>query len=726
MTFLKQSAKQLLTKKQHNKYDKELKSKNLTYHTWMRQQEAEIKIDSSIVVEENKIQTNAVKKKLYGGEKNENDGKDSKNARFCSWLEIYSKKGQEKKAQQYLLVDEKTFLQKKEAILEELIPDVILISLYDGRMNDIAPYLIFDMFEKNENIILIYGDEDVLSESGERKKPWFKPDWSPDGFLSCFYFGGLIAVRTDSWKQLEGKHGQQKDTLYDMLYELLAAHNAFSKREPQKTTPAYHIRQVLFHSRSEGYGQIKDRRLSEQVENLHFNSMVSIVIPSRDNTEVLFKCLDSLLTTTDTDYCFEIILVDNGSTTENRQIISGRVEQYTYMAANGEDMGRYFQGIRYLYQPMPFNFPEMCNLGAAAARGNMLLFLNDDMEIIQPDWMDKLLEKALLPYAGAVGAKLLYPASHVIQHAGITNLRVGPAHKLQFLDDEEEHYYGRNRGVHNVLAVTGACLMMKKSVFEQAGKFYNGLAVAFNDVDLCYCAYEQGYYNIVRNDVILYHYESLSRGKDGESKQKQLRLQKEKDILYERHQRLYGQDPFYHPYLTNDMLESEYNPAFHYQVTLDMEWSKAHLCTGKIEAAREDKCLVVGMECAMDIYKWKYGVSPQAGFVKLCAEDNGFYFQGYSFVIGADNACYKKQLLLKNTKDNSVLAVPIQNRYRQDIKNNLAEQLNVDLTGFTAKLRRSELREGVYQFGMLASDMCSRQRLVNWSNWVLEVKPDEQ
>ena len=127
----------------------------------------------------------------------------------------------------------------------------------------------------------------------------------------------------------------------------------------------------------------------------------------------------------------------------------------------------------------------------------------------------------------------------------------------------------------------------------------------------------------------------------------------------------------------------------------------------------------------MDIYKWKYGVSPQKGKTKLIPEENGYYFQGYSFVIGADNACYKKQLLLKNTRNNQVFKIPVDNRYRLDIKNNLSDQLNVDLTGFAAKLQKEVLPAGVYQFGMLAADQCSRLKLVNWSNWVLEVEVDE-
>ena len=118
------------------------------------------------------------------------------------------------------------------------------------------------------------------------------------------------------------------------------------------------------------------------------------------------------------------------------------------------------------------------------------MFLNDDMEIVGENWLVLLMEKAVLPYVGAVGAKLLYPDTDIIQHAGITNLRVGPAHKLQFAHDTEDHYFGQNRGVHDMLGVTGACLLVKKTIFEKSGGFDETLAVAFNDVDLCYKIYE--------------------------------------------------------------------------------------------------------------------------------------------------------------------------------------------------------------------------------------------
>ena len=123
----------------------------------------------------------------------------------------------------------------------------------------------------------------------------------------------------------------------------------------------------------------------------------------------------------------------------------------------------------------------------------------------------------------------------------------------------------------------------------------------------------------------------------------------------------------------------------------------------------------------MDLYKWKYGVSPEKGKVKADPKEMGYYFQGYCFVIGGDNACYKKHLLLKNKNSGDIWKVPVDSRYRPDIRDNLADQRNVEMTGFAAKMRKEEIPGGVYQFGMLAEDLCSRQKLVNWSNWVLEI-----
>ena len=741
MNSLKQNIKQILVSRQHKRYANEVMSKNLTYNDWIREQEEKSSIGDAIEVEEKKSLTNDFTLCGFGRKNDENDGNHSKYDESCHVLEVIGKSGQIREKKTYLSVTADAFEKNADVLSQQAAFDAILISMYEGEISDRAYRLIVQRFAKDRDVALIYGDEDIKKDDF-REEPWFKPDWSPDRFLSCFYLGGLVAVRAealwDAYKackesgMLEGAWKQTGELVYLLLYQLLKTRGGFDKREERTNPVVFHIREVLFHSAENGYGQVKDLKLpafaekeetffsGEQKREDRDEIILSIIIPSKDNVAVLFQCLDSLMERTCCAYLCELILVDNGSSEENKAAISEKVSRINRDLTTGEKQFR-LAGCRYLYQPMTFNFSHMCNLGAGKAKGSFFLFLNDDMEILQPDWLDKMLEKARLPRAGAVGVKLLYPGSDTIQHAGITNLRVGPAHKLQFLKDGTTHYFGMNRGVHNMMAATGACLMMSREVFEEAEGFCEELAVAFNDVDLCYTIYEKGYYNIVRNDVALYHHESLSRGKDGESSEKQLRLSKEKDLLYERHQALYGKDPYYHPYLTTDMLESEYSPAYRYQVTLDMPWSKAFSGDRLIQNAREDKCLVVGMECAMDIYKWQYGVALEKGRIKVKPEDMGYYFQGYSFVIGADNACYKKKLLLKNQADHHIWMMDVDDRYRKDIKDNLKDQLNVDLTGFAAKMHMEEIPAGIYQFGMLAENRCSRQKLVNWSNWVLEV-----
>ena len=706
-----------------------------------------------------------------------NAGKDAERSTECISYQVFCKKQPDStkspimtllsmKAGQFPELQN----QIKNGTLEE---DVLLLNFQDGEYSELAIPMITEAFLELLPA-LVYGDEDVIV-AGKRQNPWLKPDWSPDTFLSCFYFGAFVAVPTakiaeflqkrsvsegaereveadllaDGGPESELQQGKQEDqVLYELLADYLRENGAFTGWKTAGHV-VVHIPQVLMHTEVSSYERWKNLHLTADITADIQVPTVSVIIPSKDHPDILFRCLDSFVDKTSglgTKVKTEFIIVDNGSSEENKN----RIEQKLQKINN----------TRYIYKELPFNFSYMCNWGAKEAQGDYLLFLNDDMEIVDADWLILLMEKAVLPYVGAVGAKLLYPDTDIIQHAGITNLRVGPAHKLQFAHDKEDHYFGQNRGVHDMLGVTGACLLVRKTLFEKVGGFDEALAVAFNDVDLCYKIYEEGYYNVVRNDLFLFHHESLSRGKDGESEEKQLRLLREKDYLYEKHQDLYGKDPFYHPYLTTDMLETEYTPAFRYQVDLSMPWAKVKECTQEVLAAREDGCLVIGMECAMDIYKWKYGVSPEKRKTKNLdldkedyskkekdhcndssndSRDQGYYFQGYSFVIGSDNACYKKELLLRRIADGNqqmlgnsvgkdekmpqpvIYSISIEKKCREDIKANLKDQVNVDLTGYAAKLKPGAVPAGKYQFGMLAKDACSRVKLVNWSSWTIEI-----
>ena len=789
--MIKQIIKRFLQERQRKEYRKELASQLRDYDSWIRGQEAPLLVSGHVAEKSgksfsvsdytwiscSKCLTNESKLQLDGGAEMKNAGKDAERSTECISYQVFCKKQPDStkspimtllsmKAGQFPELQN----QIKNGTLEE---DVLLLNFQDGEYSELAIPMITEAFLELLPA-LVYGDEDVIV-AGKRQNPWLKPDWSPDTFLSCFYFGAFVAVPTakiaeflqkrsvsegaereveadllaDGGPESELQQGKQEDqVLYELLADYLRENGAFTGWKTAGHV-VVHIPQVLMHTEVSSYERWKNLHLTADITADIQVPTVSVIIPSKDHPDILFRCLDSFVDKTSglgTKVKTEFIIVDNGSSEENKN----RIEQKLQKINN----------TRYIYKELPFNFSYMCNWGAKEAQGDYLLFLNDDMEIVDADWLILLMEKAVLPYVGAVGAKLLYPDTDIIQHAGITNLRVGPAHKLQFAHDKEDHYFGQNRGVHDMLGVTGACLLVRKTLFEKVGGFDEALAVAFNDVDLCYKIYEEGYYNVVRNDLFLFHHESLSRGKDGESEEKQLRLLREKDYLYEKHQDLYGKDPFYHPYLTTDMLETEYTPAFRYQVDLSMPWAKVKECTQEVLAAREDGCLVIGMECAMDIYKWKYGVSPEKRKTKNLdldkedyskkekdhcndssndSRDQGYYFQGYSFVIGSDNACYKKELLLRRIADGNqqmlgnsvgkdekmpqpvIYSISIEKKCREDIKANLKDQVNVDLTGYAAKLKPGAVPAGKYQFGMLAKDACSRVKLVNWSSWTIEI-----
>ena len=714
MSAVKSTIKKLLVAKEQAKYRTELKSKNMDYNAWAHTQKWDEFPGYEAVLKSLTIDNFS---KNSDGSFEVDDRKLAEYNQLCKLFEVKSTSDCGNCATQYLVCDFENLPQTLEILKSlEIKPQGVILKKSDGKLSKKSVEKISFEFLRNKNLIVIYSDEDIMDETGYRKDPWFKPDWAPDDFLSYFYFGGMCAIRTDAFLELPPR---DDEGIYDYMYKLLLFNRAFDKHPKNDGNPAkyedfavervLHIPEVLFHGSSSTYEWIKTCKIKSEIRQRSDEALISIIIPSKDHPDILLRCIDSLIEKTKLpeNIKYELIVVDNGSNDANRTLLEGVLKNY---------------GAKYIYEKKDFNFSYMCNKGAASSKGNYLLFLNDDMEIIESDWLLKLVSKAFLPYAGCVGCKLLYPDSDTIQHAGITNLRIGPAHKLQFLSDSEDHYFGRNRYVHDMLAVTGACLLINRDIFNEVGGFDETLAVAFNDVDLCYSVYEKGYYNIERCDVKLYHHESLSRGNDAKSEEKQLRLNKEKDYLYEKHEVLYGRDPFYNVNLTTDMWEYEYAPKYHYEVKLDKKWAKVTDITDVINAARLDKCVRVGMECAMDIFKWKYGVSKEKSSISCPSnEDSGYYFQGYTFVIGADNACFERQLFLKNTASGRFYGIEVDKEFRPDIAGNVPDQLNVDLAGYTAKIKADILPEGHYQFGMYMKDNTSSLRLYNMSNWTLDV-----
>lgn len=569
--------------------------------------------------------------------------------------------------------------------------------------------------------MILYGDEDIMEpigspQAGMRHTPWFKPDWSPDLLNCSFYFGSMVAVRKSFWeKEREvlsladmGLEEYATGTA-DFVYRIVNAScfQAFI-RDCVKHAGGYkqcskavlHAPEMLFHCSSETTWE--NYKLQEAAEK-DKSKLLSIIIPSKDNPDILEKCLRTIPAAAGKLH-YEIILVDNGSNEENRR----KIEALVRRIAKREATDRAEQAITYLYRPQEFHFSRMCNQGADAAKGDLLLFLNDDVELAQGDSLERMAHLAVQEYTGAVGIKLYYPDSVRIQHAGITNLPMGPVHKLQFLEDDKEYYCGYNRGIRNVLAVTAACMMVEADKFREIGGFAEELRVAFNDVDLCFQLYKLGYYNVCRNDCFAYHHESLSRG-DDESAEKLQRLLSERDKLYERNPQLVNVDPYYGVGLGRRGLDTRIRPAY------ETAGNRVQEITGDLPQInladyRQDNCLLFRVE-----------------------DSSGGVVQGYGVVLGDNNACYDRWLVLQSVDEEekahvreACYALKLEEQYRPDLVENMSDQTNVGLCGYWVRLSANtlpgqkqpliSLPAGGYRLGMAVRNRVTGLKLINWSN----------
>lgn len=587
-------------------------------------------------------------------------------------------------------------------------------------------------FEMHKDVNIVYADEDIWmletqkeidkdlvnDESAHRIFPWTKPMWSPDTLFSFLYFGSIFAIRREAYLGLKwlGNNDYRKN-IYDFV--LKATEHG---RRPG------HIEKILFHLYAKGSSreEIEDRLMHETdwigvgkeydfiresalarrglagkmvveeqtgisypVYELPEQPLVSIVIPSKDNPDVLKQCIRSIYAHTDYPN-FEIVVVDNGSTARVRIGLENFRQECPF---------------HYLYLPMDFNFSSMCNAGVKEAKGSYILLLNDDMEVVESSWLTRMVGQASLKHVGSVGAKLLYPNSAKIQHVGITNTIYGPGHKLKQFDDSVSYYYGRNRFVYDMIGVTAACLMIRRDYFLAIGGLFEGLAVAYNDVDLCFRLCSKGLYNVQRNDVILYHHESLSRGDDLQDEGKLKRLNAEKDILYKRHPRFYRKDPFIGTLLNSG--EPEYSCRWLERYEL------FHIFDADDTLAESKKLPALeSMNQAIQIVLEDCGREKFAKAVTKNGKKKMTYYliKGWAYVPGVDNARYQFKILLVNGSG-KVWELPVQKRYRKDVAAILPDETHVELTGFCSWIFEGALPPDTYELWMTGKDGCSRQRL---------------
>lgn len=421
----------------------------------------------------------------------------------------------------------------------------------------LAPFALFEIgaaINARPEADLIYSDEDKLDEGGRRVDPCFKPNWSPDTLRSHNYICHLLTIRRSVVEQLGGiREGFDGAQDYDLVL-----------RASEKARQIVHIPKVLYHWRmhpqstaantqSKQYLVEAGRRaLAEHLErmqtlatvaeghipgvyrviyHLSRQPLVSILIPNRDSIAMLNRCLDSIAQSSYAHH--EILILENHSEQADTLAYYRRLECE--------------RGVRIVPWVKPFNYAAVNNFGAAHARGEVLLFLNNDIEAINPDWLEVMVKQTLRPEVGAVGAKLYYP-DDTIQHAGIVVGMGGVAgHAHMNFPRSAAGYMDRLQLPQNCSAVTGACLMTRREVFEKAGGFDEGFVLSFNDVDLCLQIQALGYRILWTPEAELYHFESKTRGYE-DTPEKLARFRRE-------HQRFIAKwgnflkagDPFYNP-----------------------------------------------------------------------------------------------------------------------------------------------------------------------------------
>ncbi len=557
-------------------------------------------------------------------------------------------------------------LENEEPILSksDLEDDFLVFLSADGDMEEhalsyIRDYLDLQLQDGKINVDLIYCDEDVLLDHNakdiarSRTSPWLKPDWSPDTLDSMFYFGGLVLVRRPVAEKVSHRIEMEPGDFLEEngYYRLDKESYDFLRECAKESRNVLHIPRILFHSRKPVRYEYETPRFVETVY-----SCVSVIILSKDHPELLRNALRAVEIGGEGQK-IETIVVDNGSTQENRKSIEQLKQEFSF---------------RYLYQPMEFQYSTLCNLGAAEAEGDFLLFLNDDVELVGPiRFISRMLAEAAKSHIGAVGLKLLYPGGDLIQHIGITDLACGPSHKLATYPDSVDYDHGRNHITGNVLAVTGACMMMEKRKFYEVSGFDEKLAVAYTDVDLCVDLIEKGYWNVCINEIFLYHHESISRGNDMIDDGKRTRLQKERDYFYAKHPFIQEKgDPFYHPQLTKTKLT--YEPDF----LQEWEYTDRLSLPVEMEGKKVKKVESNRFHCNIDAIRLMPGQN--------ATESDYAEMEGWAFYSKKENLDYEPCLLLIH--GTTMVEVPVCRKYRADLEDTFPGEKHILLSGFIGRI----------------------------------------
>ena len=390
--------------------------------------------------------------------------------------------------------------------------------------------------------VVVYADEEW--RDGDELVPYFKPAWSPDLFCSLAYPGvcaisvGLVRESDDevdaSSIVAESLARADRDGVRHVPRVLVRRERPSGRGDAVEHAAAVAGFLALRGERVTGIEPVSSSALRVRFAMPDPAPHVTIVIPSRDRRALLERCTASIRARTE-HANYEILLVDNDS------------RDAATLAFFADEAKR--DCTRVISHPGPFNFAAINNRAAASSRGELLLFLNDDTEVDSAGWLTEMASQATRPTVGAVGALLLYP-DDTIQHAGVicglSNARIA-GHVHRGIHRDATPLHGSFDCVHDLSAVTGACLMVRRSVFDEVRGFDESFAVCYNDVDLCLRIAERGYRNVWTPHARLYHHENVSRAPRDEAAQ--ALYDEEARMMRTRHATVLANDPAHNPNL---------------------------------------------------------------------------------------------------------------------------------------------------------------------------------
>lgn len=422
-----------------------------------------------------------------------------------------------------------------------------------------ALWCIADAIRRHPEVRVVYSDEDKIDELGRRREPHFKPDWNPDLLLSYNYICHLVAYRREDVAAVGGlRQGYEGAQDYDLALRVLERCDA---------SEIVHVPRILYHWRVHAGSTARDvavkpyaieagrQALQEAMQRrgvsatvtvdggvayrVHYHPAdplphVTLVVPTRNGGRLLQTCIDSVLALTDYP-SYDIVIVDNGSDQTATLELLARYARHPLCSV--------------VRDPRPFNYAALHNAVVPGVRGEFVLLLNDDVEAIDAGWLREMVAVGLQPGVGVVGARLLYP-NDTLQHGGVILVGGVAGHAHKHLPADDGGYMMRARVRQTLSAVTAACMLVSKSVYQQVGGMDEQLAVAFNDVAFCLAVGAAGYRIVWTPYAELYHHESATRGYE-DNPQKRERFGREIQYMQQRWGARLASDPHLNPNLDN-------------------------------------------------------------------------------------------------------------------------------------------------------------------------------